>query len=247
MKKSTKWLIAIAVLAIFFGQYSHILYSWVGLDTDGYTADMKGKKIAYKLHGTYKQAEIDACFKKINIDPDDLDDLLEKIKSGAVTASPALKRCIEKKAEGYASPKKDLEDALTGLKKIVAGKPEPQLCGQLTYAPKQQVGGMRISVPSHCNTPYTVKVSGSYSQLFADGRKVIKARYGRRIDPMLPNEWAIMPIQDLSMYGICLIDGVPNNEKLEHFNRYIHVNVNVSQAYYGYKDLEGTIFLSFYN
>ncbi len=247
MKRSTKWLIVIAVLAVFFGQYGHILYSWIGLDTDGYTADMKGKKIAYKLHGAYKQAEVDSCFEKIGIDPDDLDDLLGKIKSGAITASPTLKKCIEKKAEGYASPKRDLGNALTGLKKIVAGKPRSQLCGQLTYTPKQWVGGTKISAPSNCKIPYTIEVSGTYFQIFSDGPTEIKARHGKKIKPMLPNEWAIMPIQNLSMYGVCLIDGVPNNKNLRYFRRHIHVNVNVSQAYYGYKDLKGTIFLNFYD
>ncbi len=231
MKRSTKWLIAIAVLAIFFGQYGHIMYSWVGLDTDGYTADMKGKKVAYKLHGAYKQAEIDNCFRKIGIDPDDLDDLLEKIKSGAVTASPALKRCIEKKANGYASPKKDLGNALTGLKKIVAGKPEPQLIKTIHYNPRKYgVGGMPINIGEYSY----YKCSGRYHQSWSDGG----GRWigcGGIYNDKIPR-WAIklMPRENPKIYGKALVN-----------NR--NININIVQRDESYADIYGELTIRFYN
>ena len=230
-----KWIkagIAVCVLLVFFGQYSHILYSWFGIDADGYTADMDGKKIAYKLHGAYKQAEINKCWKGIGIDPDNLDNLLKKINSGEKTADKAMQRCIEMQADGYASPKKDFEK----LKTFFTGKPEPKLIKSVQYNPRiHGVGGMTVSIPGG----YThYKCSGKYHQIWSDGKagKFIGCS-GIYNDKMPRRAIGQMPIENPKIYGRILVDFKSTTA---------FININIPQTSEEYSDIYGELTIDFY-
>jgi len=236
MKKSTKWLIVLAATAIFLGQYGYIMYSWLGIDIDGYTADKKGKKVAYKLHGAYKQAEIDGCFRKLGVDPDKLDGLLRKIKSGALTPSPALKRCIELKAEGYASPKKDLKKITAFLDHKDDNVTIPKLIREVNYNPREcGIGGMTISIPQGYSR---YECSGKYHQIWergGSGRWVgCTGIYSDRMPNQLIRQ---MPVEDPRLYGKVLVN---TNDTT------VSINLNIPQRYEEYSDIDGNLTLKFY-
>jgi hypothetical protein len=110
------------------------------------------------------------------------------------------------------------------------------------------VGGTTISVPQSCQQPVTLQVSGTYSQQFTDGRFGINPKTGKYLaNPLPKKELAIMPIQNRQMYGILLIDGDPIDSKKSYKANKLNVNLNVSQALYGYRDLEGVLRIDFYN
>jgi hypothetical protein len=122
------------------------------------------------------------------------------------------------------------------------------LCGSVIYEPRKYVGGTTISVPQSCQQPVTLQVSGTYSQKFSDGRFGINPKTGKHLaNPMLKKELSIMPIQNRRMYGILLIDGDPIDSKKSYKANKLNVNLNVSQALYGYRDLEGVLRIDFYN
>ncbi len=172
MRKSVKWFIIIFVILIFLGNYGYIMYGSFEVDTDGYTADQAGKKVAYKLHGAYSQAKIDQCFRDIGIDPDpkNLERLESKILSGALKPNDALKECIEKKVDGYASPKQDLTKAAKAVREIVAGEPELvwTQVGEMKYTPNQPGWQTRkIAVPAG-KGKCRITCTKGYNQFFND-------------------------------------------------------------------------------
>lgn len=172
MRKSVKWFIIIFVVLIIGGRYGYVLYGSFGIDADGYTADQKGKEVAYKLHGAYSQAEINQCFRDINIDPDpeNLAKLEDMIISGAVKPTPELKKCIEKRVDGYASPKQDLTKAAKAVREITAGEPELiwTPVGEMKYTPNQPGWQTRkITVPAGEGKCRITCVKG-YDQFYTD-------------------------------------------------------------------------------
>lgn len=236
MKKWQKWAIALCIVVVVFSRYGYIFFGSFGIDTDGYVADQNGKSVAYKLHGAYNQAEIDQCFRDININPTpkELAKLEGMIRSGAMTASPELKRCIEKRVDGYASPKKDLKNAAHAVKNFFADDPEPQLFKTIVYNPRQYgPRGMTINIPS--NTLY--ECSGSYRQKWFNGHYEYIGCNGMRNRNMPDRSVKLMPIEDARQYGKVLVNAKSGKTL---------ININIPQIPSSYEDITGSLTFKFY-
>ncbi len=244
MKKWQKWGILICIISVLVGRYGHILYGSFGIDSDGYVADQKGKKIAYKLHGAYEQAEIDRCFEDLGFDPDNLNTLLKNLKTGTLTASPALKKCIEMKAEGYASPKKDAKRLLKAVRGVFKDKKPELVMPPITYTPGE-VGPQQdliVYVPGN-NEPYFVECSGSYQQVWKKNGRDKWCRIGCNgiyTVGATSNEVAKMPIGNAHKYGALLINGQYAFNKM-HIEKRLRINVNIPQTHGEFKYLKGSL------
>lgn len=248
MNKWQKVAVAVAIAVVVVSNYGYIFYGSTGVDSDGYFADQSGKKAAYEVHGAFKQAEVDQCFKELNIDPTpaNLAKLERDIRSGKRTASHALQQCIEKKIDGYASPKEDVKKVAKAVKKAFAGEPKPQICGSIVYNPGDHVGGVLVQPPAGCKTPFTVEVTGSYSQSFSDGRYQIDGKTGLPVQSIPQYELAIMPVKDRSLFGIALINNAPVDNRIRYYGA-VNLNINTPLKKNGYSDIIGSLRVDFYN
>jgi hypothetical protein len=166
-------MIFIFVVLVVCGKYGYVLYGSFGIDSDGYTADQHGKEKAYELLGVAKQAEIDQCFEDAGITKDPAKLRAEVLKFNKSSDADMkklsdIKQCLEKKVNGYASPKQDVKDLLKDIKEMFSDPPEPQreVVFQKKVAPR--LGGAYL-VTAEPGYKYFVKVSGCHNQYNWDG------------------------------------------------------------------------------
>ena len=238
MKNWKKWLVIALAVIVIVSEYGHVFFGSFGVDTDGYTADQLGKKSAYKLYGEIKQQEINSCFRNFGIDPMHIDDVKKLVASGAINVTPQLMDCIQKKIDGYASPKKDIKEAANGIKDFFTSKPDSQLFRTVKYNPRKS--GKVFLVEKLGNEPYDIKCSGAYIQRFLVNSQIKEVSIGCdgiKNHNMPQSSIIQMPIEDPNQYGSIII-----NKQ----NGYATFNINIPQTEEEYKDITGELILEFY-
>ncbi len=203
----------------------------------------KNQVRSHELTEQVQENKLLSCLAATPTKRDDEYKRLKKLIAGGAYVghgiTKAEKDCLEKIEAGPVSVKSVLKKTFSFT---------PTLCGSVIYEPRKHVGGTTISVPQNCQQPVTLQVSGTYSQEFSEGRFDINPKTGRRLaKPMLKKELAIMPIQNRRLYGVLLINDNPIDSKKVFDTNTLHINVNVSQALYGYRVLEGILRIDFYN
>lgn len=171
------------------------------------------------------------------------------LKKGAITEAQSLIIIKELERRNNTPTKKIINktsEASKMLQKRLAGDPTPQICGSIVYNPGDHVGGVLLEPPAGCKTPFTVEITGSYSQSFSDGRYQIDAKTGLPVQSIPQYELAIMPVKDRSLFGIALINNVPVDSKIRYYGA-VNLNINTPLKKNGYSAITGSLRVDFYN